>query len=371
MPTRYNKLMNIPTAALEALTQRLSKLATHYDMTGQWPRDSLEHLTRAGAWTWIIPAAYGGMGLDPVSQTWAYEAVASGCMSCLLILSQRDAACELIAAGENLALREQLLPRLARHEVLTSVGISQLTTSRQDGRPAMTARRDGNGYVLSGCMPWVTGATQCQIVVTGAVLPDGLQLLAVVPLDRPGVIIDPPMQLAALQSSMTSEIHLKNVFIEHELVIRGPVERVLATRSPIKPLVVATAGIGLAGAMIRLMRPLAMKTTGVLMESFDDLEARYEAVRERLYGVAQLLSQEGAEVPKTQIRVVVNDLLMRCAVGLMTFAKGSGFLRQMDAQRLVREAMFFLVWSAPDDVRAGTLASLLERPTPQPRSMDV
>ncbi len=363
--------MNDPTAALEALSARLAKLATHYDMTGQWPESSLEHLTQAGAWTWTIPREFGGLALDPVSQTLAYEAVAAGCMSCLLILTQRDAACELIASSENASLRNELLPRLARHEVMTSVGISQLTTSRQGGRPAMTARAEGEGFVLTGCMPWVTGAVKCHHVVTGAVLPEGLQVLAVAPMDRPGVIIDPPMQLAALQSSLTSEVHLKNVLIERDLIIRGPVERALLARSPVKPLVVATAGMGLAGAMVRLMRPAAEKAIEALAEAFDDLSARHEAVRERLRSLAASIAVGDAEVPKTQMRIAVNDLLMRCAVGLMTFAKGSGFLRQMDAQRLVREAMFFLVWSAPDDVRAGTLAKFLERPAPQPRSMDV
>lgn len=357
-------------SSLEALADRLSRLATHYDISGEWPAQSLDHLTQAGAWTWIIPREYGGMGLDPLSQTLAYEAVAAGCMSGLLILTQRDAACELIAGGENPAMREELLPRLARHEIMTSVGISQLTTSRQGGRPAMTAREDGDGFVLSGCMPWVSGARKCQMLVTGAVLADGRQILAVVPMEREGVTVDPPMHLAALEASQTSEVHLRNVHLGRGLVIRGPMPDVLKSRSTVKPLVVATAGIGLAGAMVRQMRPAADKASGSLKESFDELVERYEAVRERLYSIASALVDQNLEVPKTQIRVAVNDLLIRLAVGLTTFAKGSGFMRQMDAQRLAREAMFFLVWSAPEDVRAGTLASLLEREAIVSKSME-
>lgn len=355
--------------ALESLADRLAKLATHFDITGEWPARSLVHLTRAGAWTWVIPETFGGMGLDPLRQTEAYEAVAMGCMSCLLILTQRDAACELIAAGENQRLAESLLPRLAGHEIMTSVGISQLTTSRQGGRPAMAARPDSGGFVLTGCMPWVTGAPKCQIVVTGAVLPDGMQILAVVPMDRAGVIIDTPMQLAALQSAQTCEIHLKGVRIEKDLVLRGPMPHVLKSRSPVKPLVVATAGIGLAGAIVRIMRPLAEKADGELGELFDELAERYDAVRERLFSLAARLGDPDQEIPKTQVRVSVNDLLVRLAAGLTIFAKGSGFVRQMDAQRLAREALFFLVWSAPEDVRAGTLSALLDREPPVSRSM--
>jgi hypothetical protein len=34
----------------------------------------------------------------------------------------------------------------------------------------------------------------------------------------------------------------------------------------------------------------------------------------------------------------------------------------LGTQRLAREAMFFLVWSAPDDVRTRTLAGFLDEP---------
>jgi alkylation response protein AidB-like acyl-CoA dehydrogenase len=154
--------------ALDSLSKKLAKLATHYDLTGEWPVYSLDHLTQAGAWTWVIPRPFGGMGLDPLLQAQGYEAVAAGCMSTLLILTQRDGACEFIAESANDALKAELLPRLAMHEFMISLGISQLTTSHQTGRPALTAKPDGENFVLHGFSPWVTGAAQCQYLVIGA-----------------------------------------------------------------------------------------------------------------------------------------------------------------------------------------------------------
>lgn len=355
--------------SLEALAARLARLATHYDMTGEWPEKSLEHLTSAGAWSWVIPTQYGGLGLDPLSQTKAYEAVAYGCMATLLILTQRDAACELIAGGESERLKDELLPALARHEFLTSVGISQITTSRQGGRPALSATPQGDDFLLTGCAPWVTGAARCRCLVVAAVVPDGRQILAVVETNAEGVVIDPPMQLAALQCTLTSEVHLKSVRVRRDQVVRGPQQNVLASRSTVKPLVVATAGLGHAGAMAKLIQSQGTKTPGALGEMHEDFLARYEAVRERLYRAAQMLGQPNGEDSKTELRIAVNDLLVRLTVAMVTYAKGSGFLRQMDAQRLAREAMFFLVWSAPEDVRAGTLSAILDRPETVTKTM--
>lgn len=357
------------SSALDNLTARLARLATHYDVTGEWPAASLEHLDRVGAWAWIIPARFGGRELDPVSQLEAYEAIAKGCLSTLLILTQRDGACGLIARGDNEFLAGQLLPQLADNMFLATVGISQLTTSNQSGKPALVARPDGDGFRLSGFMPWVTGAAHCRYIVTGAVTPDNMQILAALPTDLPGIQIDPPMQLAALTSSWTTEVYCRDVHLDGRLVLRKPCPKALESRAPVKSLVVSAAGIGLAGAMIEVIRGKAETASAELAAQAEELETRYRAIRERLFSIAQTLGDPQAEVPKTELRVAVNDLLMRLAIATLTYCKGSGFIRQRDPQRLVREAMFFLVWSAPEDVRRRTLAGFLDMPPPLLKSM--
>lgn len=357
------------TTPLRQLSHDLARLATHYDISGQWPERSLAHLTAAGAWGWMVPAAYGGTELALLPQLQAYEAVAAGCMSSLLILSQRDGACELIVSGRNELLKRELLPKLAANEVMASVGISQITTSHQAGKPALAAKPKGDGYCLRGFMPWVTSAEKCDFIVAGAVLPDGRQVLLVVRTDLAGVQIDRAMNLMALESTRTAEVHCRDVVVDASMVLAPPAEKALSRTSPVKIWTVVASGIGLAGAMVRLVGLHAKKTNGPLREQAEELVSRYEAVRERMYRCAEQLAGAEKGPSITGVRVAVNDLLVRLAVATLVYAKGSGFIRQRDAQRLVREAMFFLVWSAPEDVRSQTLAGFLDRPMPESRSL--
>lgn len=357
--------------ALEILTQNLARLATHYDFTGQWPARSLEHLTAAGAWSWAIPKAYGGMGLDPASQMVAYEAVAAGCLSCALILTQRDGACEFIGESDNDQAKSKLLPAMATHSSFASIGISHLTTSRSGGKHALTAVRDGQHYILNGFMPWVTGAVNCNVIVTAAVEPERGQLLLWLPVPHPGLQIDPPMRLMALESSMTSEVHCRNVRLGSEHVLRPTCADALRRNSPVKSLVVAATGIGLAWALVRDMESHASTEDARLRSFAEEAMDRYLATRERVMGFAAQLNEPETDIPKSELRIAVNDLLMRLAIGAMTCGKGSGFIRQRDTQRLVREAAFFLVWSASDDVRAKTLSRFLDRPEPESKSMKI
>ena len=341
---------------LDALRQTLAKNATRYDRAGAWPTESLIALEQAGAWKWVIPSRYGGLEREAISHLEGYEAIAAGCMSTLLILANRDGACELIAACDNEPLKSELLPALAENSVMATVGISQLTTSHQSGPPALTASPADGGFVLDGFMPWVTSAEKCQYLVTGAILPDGNQLLVAAPTSAPGMQIEPPMELMAMQGTLTSLVRCRQVFVEKRVVLRGPAPRVLATKSGVKPSLVAASGVGLASAMLEIMGRCA---TGSWTRTLERWTSRHSELRRTVFGFAASPDAKTNDAEKTRIRILVNDLLARLAAAVLTFSKGSGLLRDQDAQRLVREAMFFQVWAAPEDVRAGTVAMLL------------
>ena len=73
------------------------------------------------------------------------------------------------------------------------MGLSQLTTSRQHQAPALAAVPQGAGFLLDGVIPWVTGAARADALLVGATLPDGLQVLMLLPRDRAGVEVEAPM----------------------------------------------------------------------------------------------------------------------------------------------------------------------------------
>jgi len=125
-------------------------------------------------------------------------------------------------------------------------------------------------------------------------------------------------------------------------------------------LIVASVGMGLAGAIVAALEPYRSKLGQDFAASLSELIERYHKLRERLYTEAErAVNAEDYVVPKAEIRIAVNVLLARLAAALMLTSKGTGYLKGHPAERLAREALFFHVWSAPEDVRAGTLKSLL------------
>jgi len=345
---------------LANLTARLAADADRLDGSFDWPVEAMAALAEAGADRWVIPRAYGGDELPPEEILAGYEAVGRGSLAVLLLLTQRDGACDLIISCPNEAAKRLWLPRLARGEAFTTVGISQVTTSHQEGRPALAAEPTGDGgYVLRGFMPWASGADRSDVIVTAAVLADGRQILAAVERGAAGLRVEAPMRLMALQCSRTSRVVCEDVRVDAGQVLCEPREKALAIRSTVKPMVVSSAGLGLAGALLEEIDAVAGKSPAELIEAVRPVREIYADVRSRLYGAARALGARGAESPSSELRVAVNEVVIKLAVSAMTFAKGTGYVMGHRVQRLVREAMFFLVWSAPDEIRVETVRRLV------------
>ncbi len=341
----------------EQLTADLRKLA-YACPESDWPKDAIDVLSRANCWGRSIAKIHGGTAVSPAGRVAGYEAASSGCMSASLVLTQHDGACELISSSDNESLKAELLPALASGENLATLGISQLTTSRKHSGSSMRAAVNGDGFVLNGVMPWVTSASRADHVVTGAVLEDDRQLLACIPLSSTGITIDPPINLMGLTASFTSEVKCDAVYVEPRWLLKGPAKKVLLRRSPVKSLTVSACGMGMAGALLDVFRERTATLPGSDSLFDDVIQKRFEATHKRLYQAADQLNDPEAEVPAMEIRVAVNDLVARLAVSLMTLIKGSGYVSTHPHQRLIREALFFQIWSAPQSVQLGTIEHL-------------
>src|SRR5215472_12655994 len=157
------------SADVLTLEESLVVLETHAgeaDAEPVWPAASWDALRRGGALGWIIPREYGGAGLDSLELLEGYQRLAGACLTTCFLLSQRDSACRRLRDSGNETLCRRLLPALATGERFATVGLAQLTTSRQHVRPVLVADLDGGGVRLNGVMPWVTGAPQADHFIT-------------------------------------------------------------------------------------------------------------------------------------------------------------------------------------------------------------
>ena len=344
----------IDIVAQECLTT-LAANARQADENAVWPAESWQALAQAGVLAWSVGADHGGDSWYAPALLAGYEQLASACLTTCFLLSQRDAAVRRIAASANERLRSELLGSLARGERFATVGLSQLTTSRQHQKPALVARAVGDAFIFDGAIPWVTGAAHADHLVIGAVTDTGMQVLAALPRDLPGVQVGPPLDLMALQGSLTAEVRLNQVGVDQRWLLAEPVESVLVTgRSGPGGLETSCLALGLASAAIDYVAEEAVSRTE-LRESAENLNQERRKLRAELHRLAH---DRGTTEDATALRTLANSLVLRASQIALTVSKGTGFLRHHPAQRWARQALFFLVWSCPRPTTEATIAHL-------------
>lgn len=335
----------------------IRRRATLLDQSGAWPGEDLALLADAGVMGWGVSGAFGGDGKSALDIHLGYERIAAASLSVALILSQRDSAIGLLESALPAPIASELLPKLASNQVFATIGIAQLTTSRQGGAPALRATADKDGWRLNGVIPWATGAAKSDWIVIGAATENNQQILIALPMAAAGVQIEPPLPLVALRSSWTGQITLDNVRIDPRLVLRGPAEKVLGNRKNSLPLGQAFLALGLCRGGLDLIAEHYSEGARAAQGRF---ESQFVNLRDEIIALSQPGRDADATAASPRIRGQCSDLALRIVHSSVALYKGSALLSDHPAQRLAREAMFLLVWSCPSPVIECTVDLLSE-----------
>lgn len=242
---------------------------------------------------------------------------------------------------------------------MVTVGISHLTTSRQHvGRPVLAADVQADGsLILNGYSPWVTAAPAADILVVGATLQDGRQVLCALPSTRLGVKAGLGQPLVALTASCTDEVLLDGVHIKPAEILAGPIENVMSsgTGGGTGGLQTSTLAIGLSQAAVDFLAAQA-EHRPELVPVTDKLRSDCENLHQALID----LTDGGAAMSAGELRQRANSLALRSTQAALSAAKGAGFVASHVTGRMAREALFFLVWSCPQPVVAANLCELAQ-----------
>ena len=209
-------------SSLAELCKEIKSVDVKTRELGPWESGAFSKLASHGCLAGWIKKNDGGTEASEPEIMRLLVSIASHCLTTALALTQWASAVRIVSRGSQ-ETRVRFLPDLAAGRQFTTVGISQLSTSRQHlGRPILTARRTDMGWSLDGKCPWVTGADSVNTLVTGAVPMNSKDSQAtphffILRMNNSGIQVAPPMDLLALTGSRTSSIDLKDVSTEAEI----------------------------------------------------------------------------------------------------------------------------------------------------------
>src|SRR3954454_13106815 len=138
--------------------------------TGQVPAHVLQKMREAGLFGLTIPEAYGGLGLDCLTTALVIEEL-GWCHSVYrsLVTNNIGLGSQSIILSGTDEQRKHYLPRMASGEIISAFALTEPNAGSDTSALKVTARKDGNHYVLNGIKHFCTNGSTADVITVMAV----------------------------------------------------------------------------------------------------------------------------------------------------------------------------------------------------------
>ena len=158
--------LQIQSLARELAQKELAPKAAEIDRTSAFPRDSLKKLAELGLMGIGIPKDFDGSKSDTFSYLLTVEELAKACASTALIFTTHVEASSAIVVGGSEDTKKQYLPSLAKGVKLGSLAATEPGSGTNVFNVEMSARADGDYYLVNGTKAFITNGEEADIYVT-------------------------------------------------------------------------------------------------------------------------------------------------------------------------------------------------------------
>jgi glutaryl-CoA dehydrogenase len=187
---------------------------------GEFPREVAAGLADLGLLGMHLEG-YGCAGANAVSYGLACLELEYGDSGLRSFVSVQGSLCMFpIHRYGSAEQKERWLPAMARGEVIGCFGLTEPDFGSDPARMRASARRDGDGWVITGTKTWITNGGIADLAVVWANTDEGVRGF-LVPTDSAGFSTRDIHRKLSLRASVTSELVLDEVRVASDAVLPG------------------------------------------------------------------------------------------------------------------------------------------------------
>lgn len=335
------------------VTSSLAPLAEAIDRDGLYPRQVLQQLAQAGAFSAHLSShdelADLGLSIQLIAE------IARVCGSTGFV-AWCQAACGLyLEESGNPALQGEWLDRHIRGGGLGGTGLSNPIKSYAGlEKMLLRASPEGDGYRIRGSLPWVSHLQDdgyCG-VIAAVVASDGTlaghEVMILLKAFTPGVELLPCPGFSGMEGTSTFGLRLEDVWIGPESVIARDAAAFIAGIRPAFVLLQCGIGLGvIQGAIesiLAVQAPLG-HVNSFLADQAAPLQAELDDLYQRILLLAQTprRSDPAYRLTVLEARAQCSELCLRAAQAALLHQGARGYLSRSPVQRRIRESHFVAI----------------------------
>ncbi|HKV44738.1 MAG TPA: acyl-CoA dehydrogenase family protein [bacterium] len=357
----------------EFAARELRPHARRWDAEGTFPVSLVPRLAELGLFGMVIPQAFGGSGLDPVSTALAIEAIAWGDGGIALTVASHNSLCagHLVLAGSERQKRAYL-PRLANGEALGAWGLTEPGSGSDAAALATRAERRGDRWVLNGTKVFVTqGSLAGVYVIMARTEPEaGHRGISAFVVERgtPGLRVGKHEDKLGVRSSDTAEVVLEDCAVPSEQMLGGPGE---GYRDALRVLEGGRIGIGAMALGLGRAALDAALAYARERRAFGRPIAEFQAIQWMIADMAteldaaELLVMEAASRAErglpyreqsSMAKLYASEAAARAASRAVQIHGGYGFIKDYPVERIYRDVKLCEIGEGTSEVQRMLIA---------------
>ncbi|OJF12615.1 acyl-CoA dehydrogenase family protein [Couchioplanes caeruleus] len=353
----------------------LAPQVARYEQKGEFPRDILRTIGRAGLLGLPYPEADGGGGQPYEVYLQVLEILASSWVAIAEAVSVHTLSCFPVAAFGTERQRKSL-PEMLGGELLGAYCLSEPQGGSDAAALATRAVREVDEYVVTGTKAWITHGGRADFYNifcrTGGPGPGGISCL-LADAATGGLLPQAPERLMGLRSSAPAQIVLDGARIPADRLVgeEGGGFRIAMQALDAGRLGIAACAVGLAQAAVDYAAAYAKERTqfGKPIASFQglgfmlaDMATQVSAARALMLEAARLkdagrpFSTEAAKA-----KLFATDVAMKVTTDAVQVLGGSGYVNDHPAERWFREAKVLQIVEGTNQIQRLVISRSLTR----------
>jgi alkylation response protein AidB-like acyl-CoA dehydrogenase len=376
--TALNEQERLVVATIRAFVDdEVRPVVRELEHANEYPEKLIQQMKELGVFGTAIGEEYGGTPVSTACYVHITSQLARGWMSLAGAMGGHSVVAKLIAEFGTQEQRDRLLPKMATGEIRATMALTEPGGGSDLQAMRTTARRDGDGYVVSGGKMWITNARHSQVIALlcktdPAAQPrhSGVSILLAEP--GPGFTISRDLPKLGYKGVESCELSFDGY------------------RTPVTSLLGVTEGQGFAQMMKGLefgRIQVASRALGVGRAAFDDA-FRYAQERETFgkpiwqhqsignyladmatqLSAAELLTLHAAErydagqrcdLEAGMAKLFASEAALDIAINAMRIHGGYGYSTEFDVERYFRDAPLMIVGEGTNEIQRDIIARQL------------
>lgn len=323
----------------------------------RFPIDMMRKMAQAGLLGGPFPEEYGGGGIDNVSYALVCQAIggASPSVFTAALTVQLSLVSTAILTFGTEEQRRRYLPELLAARKVGAFALSEPNVGSDPAALELTAKRNGDGWVLNGSKFWISNGSIADLIVVFAQTDPGSRhkgLAAfIVDGDSPGLERQVIAEKLGLHASNTAALFFDGVEVEGDRLLGRPGDGFKIAQTSLESGRVSTAAcavgiiqtcldacIAYAAQRQQWGKPIAAHQ--LVQEIVADMATDYEAARLLTLEAARL-RDDGAPATKNVVmaKQFATEAAVRAARNAIALHGGVGYLGEYPVEGLLRDAI--------------------------------